>query len=369
MRALMLSKALVVGAYQRKAECIAAEPGMELTVAVPPVWRGDGPALHLTRDHVEGYNLVETPIRFPSSFHLHHYPRFERLLDEVQPELLHIDEEAYNLATRQAVRAARKRGIRCLFFTWQNLQRRYPPPFGGWEREVFRLADGAIAGTATAAEVLRAKGYQGPLWTIPQFGVDPQIFHPPEGGRTMTAGELVVGYAGRLVPEKGVDLLVRAMRGLPGGVRLEIVGSGPERKRLIRQSETLRVAHRVNFRRALPSTEMPAFYRDVDCVVLPSRSTSSWTEQFGRVLVEGMASGAVAVGADSGEIGRVIGDAGRLFPEEDVAQLRGMLAHLANDVRLRESLAKAGLARVHEHFSMQRVAQETVAAWQALLDG
>ena len=369
MRALMLSKALIVGAYQRKAECIAARPDMDLTVAVPPVWRGDGPTMRLTRDHVEGYALVETPIRFPGSFHLHHYPRLDDLLDEVKPELLHVDEEAYNLATRQAVHAARARGIRCLFYTWQNLRRRYPPPFRGFERDVFRLAEGAIAGTPTAASVLRAKGYEGPLWTVPQFGVDPEIFHPPLAGRTIRAGELVVGYAGRLVPEKGIDLLVEAMHGLPGAVRLEIVGRGPERKRLRRLAERLRVAHRVRVREALPSTEMPGFFREIDVVALPSRRTDSWAEQFGRVLIEGMASGAVPVGADNGEIGHVIGDAGLLFPENDVAELRGALARLAADTALREKLQRAGLERVHERFSMQRVADETVAAWQALLDG
>ena len=156
------------------------------------------------------------PIRWPRSFHLHHYPELGALLDAQQPDVLHIDEEAYNLATVRAVRAARARGIRCLFFSWQNLGRTYPFPFGRFEREVHRLVDGAIAGTPAAADVLRAKGYEGPLWTIPQFGVDPAIFHPPEGGRATRAGELVVGFAGRLVPEKGVDLLIEALHGLPG---------------------------------------------------------------------------------------------------------------------------------------------------------
>src|SRR5262245_40263048 len=105
----MLSKALVVGPYQRKAELIAAEPDVELTVAVPPLWREGHRAQPLERLHTDGYALLETPIRLPGNFHLHYYPRLGALMDAVQPDLVHVDEEPYNFATVQAIRAARRR--------------------------------------------------------------------------------------------------------------------------------------------------------------------------------------------------------------------------------------------------------------------
>ena len=106
MRVVLLSKALVVGAYQRKAELLASEADIDLTVVVPPLWRDSGRSQHLERAHTRGYRLVETPIVRPGDFHLHFSPRFGRILDEVRPHVVHVDEEPYNLATFLAVRAA-----------------------------------------------------------------------------------------------------------------------------------------------------------------------------------------------------------------------------------------------------------------------
>jgi len=387
-RVVLLSKALVVGTYQRKAELIAAEPDIELAVAVPPLWRDGDLVRRLERSHTTGYRLIETPIARPGDFHLHFYPRLGRVLDAERPDLAHIDEEPYNLATFLALAAARRRGMRTVFFTWQNLARRYPPPFRWFERYAYRRSDGAIAGSRTAEAVLRAKGYRGPVWVIPQFGVDPDQFRPPEDlshpvspdsradpaphsepdARPSPSRPLRVGYAGRLVPAKGVDLLVGALAGLPPAApwTLRIVGQGPEQPRLVDLVTAFGLTERVTFTPWLPSADLPAFYRGLDVLVLPSRSTRAWIEQFGRVLIEAMACGVVCVGADSGEIPHVIGDAGLVFPEGDAAALRAALARLAGDAGLRASLARSSRERVLECFTMARVAAETAAVYRAL---
>ncbi|MGC9335378.1 MAG: glycosyl transferase family 1, partial [Anaerolineae bacterium] len=58
MRVLMVSKACLVGAYQRKLEELAAQPGMELTVVVPPYWRDEWGRIELERQHTTGYELL-----------------------------------------------------------------------------------------------------------------------------------------------------------------------------------------------------------------------------------------------------------------------------------------------------------------------
>ena len=130
--------------------------------------------LPLERAYTEGYDLRVTPIAFNGSFHLHVYPRLRRLLSEVQPDLFHVDEEPYNLATWRAVRLANRQGIPALFFTWQNLNRRYPPPFSWIERDVYRRSAFALAGNRDAVDVLRAKGYAGPLMLEIEFPADPE---------------------------------------------------------------------------------------------------------------------------------------------------------------------------------------------------
>lgn len=367
MRVALVSRPQAIGAYQRKAELLAAEPGIELVVLAPERWRGGGADQRLERVHTEGYRLIGLPLRWPGSFHWHVFRGLRPALARIQPDLVHVDEEPYNRATIHALRAARAAGAPGLFFSWQNLHRRYPPPFRGWERRVHRAAAGAIAGSAEAAEVLRAKGYAGPLWTIPQFGVDEAQFRPPAAPRPATAGCLRVGYAGRLVPEKGLDTALEALAALGEGVTLALVGAGPERAALEARASALGLGGRVTFLGALPSTRMPDFYQGIDALVLPSRTTRSWKEQFGRVLVEAMACEAVCVGSDSGEIPRVIGAAGRVVPEGDAAALAAALDGLAGAPEARAALGRAARARVLERYTMRRVAADTAAAWRAIL--
>ncbi len=366
MRVVLLSKALVVGAYQRKAEEIARHEDVGLIVLVPPAWRDERGVLPLEPAHTQGYALLVEPIALNGHFHLHFYPHLGRRLRALRPDLLHIEEEPYNLATWHAVRIAKAMGIRVIFFSWQNLLRRYPPPFSMWEREVLRLADAAIVGSETAARVWRAKGYAGPLAVIPQFGVDPERFAPAEG---CPPRPFTIGYVGRWVQEKGIDLMLHAVAGLPGDWRARIIGSGPEGPALRRLAERLGLAGRVSFEPPWPSTRMPEVYRSLDVLVLPSRTRRNWTEQFGRVLIEAMACGVPVIGSSAGEIPWVIGEAGLVFPEGRPEALREAIWRLMEDPDLHRSLREKGRQRVLERFTHQRIAQATVEVYRAVVRG
>jgi len=366
LRVFMLSKACIVGVYQRKLEEMVMDaPEMTLLVATPASWKDEGGVKLLERAHIRGYRLETLPLAFNGQFHLHFYPTLGRHLRDFRPDIVHIDEEPYNLATYHANRLARRCGAKTLWFSWQNLLRRYPPPFVWLERYNLRHVDYAIAGSQTAAAVWRQKGYAGPLAVIPQFGVDPEIFTPPDAPRNGDA--MHIAYVGRLVPEKGVDVLLRALAGLEGEWRATILGNGPEEERLRRLAAESGLAERVTFCSAIPSTAMPAFYRTLDVLVLPSRTQPNWTEQFGRVLVEAMACGVVAVGSEAGEIPHVIGDAGPVFPENDALALHAALKRLLESPELRRQLGARGRARVLAQFTQQQVAQATVAVYREML--
>ncbi len=366
MRVLMVSKACLVGAYQRKLEEIARHDDVELTVAVPPSWRDERGELPLERAYTEGYDLVVEPVRFNGSFHMHYYPRLGRRIVRLQPDLVHIDEEPYNLSTAHVMWLSRRAGAGTLFFSWQNLNRRYPIPFRWFERYVLRHADYGIVGNHSSAEVWRDKGYRGPLAVIPQFGVDPEIFKPGEKPKDPGRG-FVVGFAGRLVYEKGVDLLIEAVAALPGVWRLVLCGGGPEQDRLEHLARELGIRDRVFFDGQIPSTQMPAYYGQLDALVLPSRTRPNWKEQFGRLLVEAMACGVPVVGSDSGEIPNVIGDAGLIFQEGDVADLRQHLLHLQQQPELRQELGTRGRQRVLERYTQAQIAAQTVQVYREVM--
>jgi len=136
---------------------------------------------------------------------------------------------------------------------------------------------------------------------------------------------------------------------------------------LRRMAEELGIADRVQWVNRIPSDQMPAFYRRLDVLVLPSRSLPNWKEQFGRVLIEAMSCGVAVIGSDSGEIPHVIGDAGLIFPEEDVPSLTAHLQRLLDDRAAASDLGLAGRARVLAHFTMAQIAAETVAIYYKLV--
>ncbi len=366
MRVVMLSKACIVGIYQRKLEEIASYPDIDLTVLVPPHWRDKRGRQVLERTYVQGYELRVIPIRLTGFYHVHFYPTLFQELTRLHPDVFHVDEEPYNLATWLAMRYAVRLNIPALFFTWQNILRSYPFPFSAFEQFAYEHARFAIAGNQEALHVLRQKGFKGPVRVLPQFGVDPDIFRPLSETKKEEGRPFTIGYAGGLLHEKGVDILLRAIVHLRGRWQLHLVGTGKNERALRRLARSLGIADRVVWTPKVPSTEMPRVYNQFDVLVLPSRSLAHWKEQFGRVLIEAMACEIPVIGSTCGEIPNVIGDAGLIFPEEDVEALARHLQALLDDENLRRRLGQAGRERVLSQFTQAHVAQETVRLYRHL---
>ncbi len=370
MRVLMISKANVTRSYRTKLWYLNQHPGMSVGLVVPPKW--DRLSFEPMPED-ETYPLYIRPIWFNGRNHIHRYPGIGGLIRQFSPDLIHIDEEHYSLVTAEVVGIARRRHIPTIFFTWQNILKRYPFPFSKMERRVLRTAAAAIAGNQEALSVLRQKGFQGPIEVIPQFGTDHRIFYPQDA--TALRRQLgfddgvAIGYVGRMIADKGLDDLMAAVIPLllaDRRVRMVFVGSGPWQALGAKAAEAAGVQAQVIFVPWMASTEMPILMNALDVLVLPSRTTASWKEQFGRVLTEAMATKTVVVGSSSGEIPSVIGDAGMVFAEGDVVQLNEILVRLSQDKDLRVHLGDLGWARMQAYFTQEAVANATVALYQRL---
>jgi glycosyltransferase involved in cell wall biosynthesis len=370
MKILMFSKALVAGVQQRKLEELAALPGVDkLTVVVPPYWEEVRVGrTYLAKKYLRGYELVVSPMALNGHHHTHFYPQLGKLVKQHRPDLLHADDESFNLATFEGVWLAGRYGAAAVFYNYANIYRNYPPPFSLFEKYNFKHAAAAFACNQDAFDILRRRGFEKPLDICPQFGVDLEVTHrttPPAGFAKPCV--FTIGYFGRLVAEKGLDTLVEACSRLKGDWRLVFVGKGAVQPDLEAQAERLGLEEKVTFLPMVPSTEVAAYMSGLDAFVLPSRTTSNWKEQFGRVIIEAMACEVPVVGSDSGEIPHVIGEAGLVFPEGDAEALAAQLQNLADHPELRKDLAAKGLERVRENYTQLQIARQHLKLYRKAL--
>jgi glycosyltransferase involved in cell wall biosynthesis len=166
-----------------------------------------------------------------------------------------------------------------------------------------------------------------------------------------------IGFAGRLVEEKGVLDLVKAASRMSGRVRVLLAGNGDLRERLAKMDGP---EVDVQIATDLAHEDMARAFAEMDVLVLPSHTTSTWVEQFGRVLVEALWCGVPVVGSSSGEIPWVIEvtGGGLVFPEGDTAALAETLERLRRDPDERARLASTGRAAVQRLFSVETAGRQ-----------
>ena len=196
-------------------------------------------------------------------------------------------------------------------------------------------------------------------------GVDTELFHPrPPRARQMRPLNLV--YAGRLAAEKGVHTAVEAMALLVAAghgacVRLAIIGGGEGGYPARLQDEVISIglSDYVSFRGSVAKPDMPAALREFDALLF----TSTWSEPFGRVLIEAMASGLALVAAKVGAVPEIAtdGEDALFFAPGDAADLAAKVRRLIDDPSLGERLAVAGRRTVEERFTKVRMVEEVEA--------
>ena len=219
----------------------------------------------------------------------------------------------------------------------------------GWNGRLKRMLLGRVTNVAISDAVARDIGRNPAVIPNPYrdelFRIVPEIVR----NRTLV-------FVGRLVSDKGVDLLLRALAQL----RLEelrpdltIVGTGPEQENLVALTRDLKLQDQVFFAGQKTGEELVRLLNQHRVMVIPSL----WAEPFGVVALEGIACGCAIIGSEAGGLKEAIGSCGITFENGSERSLADALKRLLQDEELADSLRRAGPIHL-ERFNARKIARE-----------
>jgi glycosyltransferase involved in cell wall biosynthesis len=345
-------------AGHRRRERALVAAGVDLTLVVPVEWPHAGSQRILS---AEPFPVIELPVWRPGDVNRHEYAdpaSLRSLVETIRPDVVDIHEEPFSLVARQWLRAAR--GLPVTMYTAQNLDKRFPPPFAHYERHALQTVSAIYPCSRQAASVIRGKGFRGTVRVLP-LGYDDSIYRA--GHQSPDDNVLVMGIVGRLVREKGIVDAVHVLAAVIARrpAVLQVIGEGPEAPAAQDLARRLGVGDSLRFSPWLPVEKVAEFYRSMHVLLIPSRATRTWVEQFGRVIPEAQASGAVVAGYASGAIGEVAGASGVLVPEGDIERLCTIVTELSEQPDAWNRWRREGLGFA------QRCAWPDIARRQAAL--
>jgi len=370
MKVLMISHSCQSRTEGQPKAVELARLGVDLRVIVPRRWRHYG-QWRQTERPIEnpGFKLLQMGVALPwtgpGQSYLHFYPGLARVLREWSPDIIDLWEEPWSAVSLQAcfLRDRFCPGAALVSETEQNIEKTLPPPFESFRASVLKQADFVVGRSEEALAIVKRKGFDGPMRVVPN-AVDADLFQPlSPAARSEMRRELgwkddqfIAGYIGRLVEEKGLADFVESLAHTPPFVRGVLVGDGPFEAPLRAQIARKGLESRVSLLPARSAKELAPLMGALDVLVLPSRTTPRWKEQFGRVLIEAGACAVPTIGSDSGAIPGVIGAAGRVFAEGDARALAQELGDLHAHPDAAHALGQNGWATVQSRYTWAKVA-------------
>ena len=388
MKILVASHTYIVDLNREKLRALAKlESGIEVTVVVPKRWRPGG---------VQN-RIIESEFLQEDSFQVVPVSNFSQnnqgllifgidliaLLRQFRPTIIQVEQGAKALNYAQLITLNKWLGLKAknLLFTWWNLPYELKFPVAAIEAYNLGNTDGIIVGNRDGADILRQRGYRGPIKVMPQLGVDEDLFKPQQQPDIkeklgINGDNFIVGFVGRFVEEKGLLTLLKALSGLQDKPwKWLLLGRGELQSVLIEKARELGIKERLIFVESVPHDEVFRYINVMDTLILPSETTYSfktmtavgWKEQFGHVLIEAMACEVPVIGSDSGEIPYAIDEAGLVFPEGNVEALRDRLLQLMENPELAKCLGKRGRDRVLANYTNKALAQQQLNFYKDLI--
>lgn len=372
LRVLIVGHTYVVGVNQGKLDAIA-NAGAEVGLLVPKHWQAQQWDKRFTVE-TPYPQLTVYPVEtwFEGRAGAYIYPpgAIIQAITEFQPDIIQIEEETFSLTAFAVSCLAWRFKVPVVLFSWENRERRLSGPRRWLQKFVFNQTRCIISGNHEGVKIIKRWGYNKPVAIMPQMGVDVDLFSPTLRQRSTASDTLNIGFVGRIAHQKGIDTLIEAAHLLrQQGLRfhLQICGSGPDLNTFQNLAHDYNLGDYITWRGGVSHDQVPTEIAKMDLLVLPSRTVSTWKEQFGHVLIEAMATGIPVVGSTCGEIPNVIGRPELIFPEGDAHELTTILAKFITTRDWWTEMAQYSLQRVHHYYSHERIAERSISLWQNIL--
>ena len=377
IKILSISHSCVVSEYQKRMVELAKYPDVELTLVVPEKWIQFNKNVYLDKISDPDYRI--TPIqpitwrfrknRFRNITHI--YPAIKLILKRLEPDIVELWEEpffavaAHTIFWTKRVRPQAK----VIFFSAQNVLKKYPPPFSIFEKYTYKNARYAFLMNDDVASVVRKKGYEGEYRVLP-LGVDTEVFCKKDVSplkERLGLRDVVVGFVGKITRQKGILNLIEAVSEINGKIQLLIIGNGDLREEVRHLIKISGLEKRSILMDAVPHSQIPDYLNCMDILVFPSITLPNVKEQFGRVLIEAMACQVPVIGSDCGEIPAILNDVGLIFREGDVRDLRSKIVLLMKEGRLRKKIGKKSYQKVMDNYTWKDIAQKQYGVYKKLI--
>jgi glycosyltransferase involved in cell wall biosynthesis len=336
---LVIGHHFVTKNNQRRIEELSKNSDLEISLLSPYWWREESRKVYLEKDYDKRYGIYKGLTLFTNHTALCFYIwSVYKLLWQIKPDIIDVYEEPWSLTTLQVLLFKKLflRKSKVMFYSAQNVNKKYPFPFNLIEKFTFNNANYSYPCCQDAEKVMREKGFKGKIKIVP-LGLD--VVNKIE---RISNEVFTIGYVGRLINGKGLFDLINALSQIREDYKLLVIGDGFLRDSLKKTVNFNGMNKRVVFVGAVPRNQIAQYYMQMDVLVAPSVTTFGRKEQFGRMITEAFMHGVPVIGSDSGSIPEVMAGCGIVFREGNVSKLRDAIISVIHDEKARDEMIKRG---------------------------
>ncbi|XKH01363.1 glycosyltransferase family 4 protein [Marinobacter nauticus] len=380
VKVLVISHALVIPVFRRRWENLALDKNYEVHLLVPEYWEQtwfSEKVIYKTEEtHNNNFHLHTLPTTSVKNWGIYLFKSVDAKFREIKPDVIYIVHEEGILIHQQIYlyRALFSPNSKIIFFSMnargipgvnhRNFVKRWIAKFM-W-RNIKKNTEAALVHYPGCVNSLRSGGYNKPIFIQTQVGVDEELFKSDpalkaEYRNRIKAGQnLIIGYAGRLVEDKGVDDLLAAFLELARenpNISLLLVGNGALKAHIMDAKISEGLGSRIHVTGFIDQAEVPGYMNAMDIFVLGSKTMPTWIDTFPLVTVQAQSCEIPVLASNSASIPWQLSDSALLYNEGDEIELKYKLREYIENEALREYYAEKGKARSREYFCHQGMTQ------------